>query len=304
MNDVAAAQPPRPGELNLDHIAHFVPDMSAAAEALDRLGFTATPYSEQSHRPTPAGPLVAAGSANRCVMFESGYIELLTPTAATPIGDQLRAAIARYVGVHLIAFGTADAQADRERLARAGFAPLDPVALQRPIDTPDGSGIARFTVVRVPPGTMAEGRIQFCRQHTPELLWQPRWTRHRNGATGLAWVLVCAADPADAARRYSRFTGLAPNAEGRAWCLGTARGAVLFATPQTIVETLGAAPPALPSIAGYGLASSDSATAARLAEAAGCNVRELAPNRFAAALPPALGGTVVFENSAAAPLRL
>jgi hypothetical protein len=33
-------------------------------------------------------------------------------------------------------------------------------------------------------------------------------------------------------------------------------------------------------------------------------VRELAPNRFAAALPPALGGTVVFENSAAAPLRL
>src|SRR3954468_13282982 len=129
MSDIPAAQPPLPGELNLDHLAHFVPDMDAASASLERLGFTLTPYSVQSHRLSPGGPLVPAGTANRCVMFEEGYIEILTPTAATPVADQLRDAISRYAGIHLIAFGTSAPETDHGRLAAAGFDPLDPVAL-------------------------------------------------------------------------------------------------------------------------------------------------------------------------------
>ena len=102
-----------------------------------------------------------AGTGNRCVMLRAGYIEFLTPVADTPLAAQLRTAIARYVGVHLIAFGTSDPQSDHARLRHGGFSPLEPVALQRQIETPQGTDTARFTVVRVPPGTMAEGRIQF-----------------------------------------------------------------------------------------------------------------------------------------------
>jgi hypothetical protein len=304
MNDVASAQPPRPGELNLDHIAHFVPDIDAASAALERLGFTLTPYSPQSHRLSPGGPLVSAGTGNRCIMFERGYVEMLTPTAATPVADQLRDAIRRYVGVHLVAFGTSTPDADHARLSEAGFRPLEPVALQRPIDTAEGAATARFTVVRVPPGTMGEGRIQFCRQHTPELVWQTRWTGHPNGVTALAWVLVCAADPAEAARRYSRFTGLEGTSSGSGWSLATARGTLLFAAPDAIERVLGTAPAAPPSLAAYGLRTRDPALARRLAAAAGCSIVEVASDRFAAALPAALGGIVVFESAAASPLRL
>src|SRR5438046_3020890 len=104
--DIAAAQVPPPGALTLDHVAHFVPDSAGASDALERLGFTLTPFSAQSHRLQSDGPLVPAGTGNRCVMFERGYLEFLTPTGDTPLADQLRAAIARYIGIHLIAFGT------------------------------------------------------------------------------------------------------------------------------------------------------------------------------------------------------
>ena len=63
------AQVPAAGTLNLDHVAHFVPDRDAAAVALARLGFAATPFSEQFHRLQADGPLVPAGTGNRCVML-------------------------------------------------------------------------------------------------------------------------------------------------------------------------------------------------------------------------------------------
>ena len=72
---IAAAQAPRPGNLSLDHVAHFVPDMENAAPALEKLGFTLTPFSAQSHRLEPGGPLTPAGTGNRCIMFKRGYIE-------------------------------------------------------------------------------------------------------------------------------------------------------------------------------------------------------------------------------------
>ena len=103
--------------ITIDHAAHFVPDIDAAGAALERLGYTLTPFSAQSHRLKADGPLVSAGTGNRCVMLERGYLEFLTPTGDTPMADQLRRAIARYLGIHLIAFGTDAPEADHARLA-------------------------------------------------------------------------------------------------------------------------------------------------------------------------------------------
>ncbi|HSN38707.1 MAG TPA: VOC family protein [Burkholderiales bacterium] len=290
----AAAQVPDPGKLNLDHVAHFVPHIDAASNALEKLGFTLTPFSAQSHRLQPEGPLVPAGTGNRCVMLQRGYLEFLTPTGDTPVADQLRASIRRYVGVHLVAFGTGAPDLDHARLANGGFAPLAPVALQRPVATEHGEDTARFTVVRVAPGTMAEGRIQFVQQHTPNLLWQPRWIAHPNRATALAGVVICAADPWETARRYARFTGLPPRAAGQAWRLDTARGYLLFAAPDTLERHLGVAPPALPWIAGYVLQSGDiDASGDYLRGSGGVDVMD--KRRLRVTLPAALGGIIIFE---------
>src|SRR3954470_2972595 len=151
---IARSQVPEKGTLVLDHVAHFVPDADAAADALQKLGFTVTPFSPQSHRPTPDAALVPAGTGNRCVMLKRGYLEFLTPTADTPVANQLRESIGRYTGVHLVALGTADPEADRARLEAGGFKPAPVLGLQRPIGTPDGEQTARFGVSRVPSGTM------------------------------------------------------------------------------------------------------------------------------------------------------
>ncbi|MGZ5147318.1 MAG: VOC family protein, partial [Burkholderiales bacterium] len=50
LGSAASSQVPAAGSLNIDHVSHFVPDMDEASAALERLGFTLTPFSAQSHR--------------------------------------------------------------------------------------------------------------------------------------------------------------------------------------------------------------------------------------------------------------
>lgn len=295
MITVASAQVPSPGELVLDHVAHFVPHVDSASGALEMLGFTLTPFSAQSHRPEPGGPLTPAGTGNRCVMLQNGYLEFLTPTGDTTVANQLRTAIKRYVGVHLIAFGTSAPEADHARLVKGGYAPLEPVALQREIDTERGRETAQFTVVRVPPGKMPEGRIQFCRHHTPELLWQQRWMGHPNGATALAGVILRVADAREAAQRFARYTGLLAQLSGNVWSIATARGYLLFLDREVLHRRLEVVPPSLPWIAGYVLRSEDITATGDLLRRSGIPVHVLGSRRLLIVLPAALGGIAIFE---------
>ena len=288
-------QVPAPGTLNIDHVAHFVPHVDSASSALEKLGFTLTPFSAQSHRLEPGGPLVPAGSGNRCAMFRQGYLEFLSPTGDTPVAAQLRAAIKRYVGVHLVAFGTAAPEADHARLAKGGFSPLEPVALQREIGTEHGQETARFTVVRVPPGTMPEGRIQYCQHHTPELVWQQRWMVHPNRAAALAGVILRVADAQEAAQRFARYTGLLAQVSGSVWRIDTARGYLLFVDRDNLQRRLNVVPLALPWIAGYVLKSEDIAATGDVLRRSNIPVHVLGSRRLLVKLPPAVGGIVIFE---------
>ena len=281
MNETS--QRPAPGDLVVDHVAHWVSDAAAAQRALAALGFTVTPFSAQS----TGDPPVPAGTGNHCVMLREGYLEFLAPTADTPNAATLRAGIARYVGVHLIAFGTTAPMADHARLGAQGFGPLEPVALSRSIDTAKGQQRARFTVVRTAAGAMAEGRVQFVEQHTPEHLWQPQWLDHANGAHALRRVELCVADPEEAAARFSRYTGLGVTGSQGAPALRTARGTLVFRDPAMTRARLGLEPPALPWIAGYALSCKDMALAPK--------GREIEGGRMVA-LSDALGGAMIFER--------
>lgn len=296
---VAAAQVPKAGELTLDHIAHFVPDIVAASAALERLGFTLTPFSEQSHRLTADGPLVPAGTGNRCIMLERGYLEILTAFGDSVVADQLRIAMRRYVGIHLIAFGTSAPQLDYERLQREGFSPLHPVALQRPIGTETGEETARFTVVRVPPASMPEGRIQYCQQRTAEHVWQARWLAHPNGAEALTAIVLCVDDPDEAAARYGRYTGLSPSQQGPWRTIETARGLLLFGNAVTLERELRLRAPALPWIATYAIRVADLPATRAYLRGAGIPCHDIDSERCLAELPAALGGAIVFTSRAA-----
>jgi len=189
-------------EIFLDHIGHFVHDPQAASRALARAGFAPTPVSVQT-QPDPAGAPRLTGTGNVTAMLTRGYVEVLFKTADTPLGGELDAAMARHSGVHLVAFAVADAAGAHRRLRESGFRTRPLVDMQRPVDT----DTAAFTVARLEPGEMPEGRIQLLTHRTEHVVWQPRWFTHPNGALGLAGVTIAVADVNEASRRFERLAG-------------------------------------------------------------------------------------------------
>jgi hypothetical protein len=247
-------QLPNSSEIFFDHVGHFVHDPVAASEALRRVGFLTTPISVQVN-PDESGGESPTGTGNITALFRRGYIEALFKTAETPLGRELDAAIARYPGVHLAAFSVQDAPAAHHRLATSGFRVRPLVRMQRPVSTEMGRDIAAFTVVRVEPGVMVEGRIQILTHHTEAAVWQSRWLDHPNGTTGLVDLVITTTEPAEAAMRYSRFFDrpAAENAAGHVIRLD--RGRIQFVTPETLIQFApGLVVPSLPFIGLYAVA--------------------------------------------------
>jgi Glyoxalase-like domain len=296
---------PLDGEIFLDHVAHFVSDHESANRALARAGFAPTPVSVQVNPDPAGGPPQPTGTGNVTCMLDRGYLEILFKTSDTPLSRELDAAIARYRGVHLAAFAVADAAAMHARLGQAGFRTRPLVCMQRPVGTAHGDDIAAFSVVRLAPGEMPEGRIQALTHHTEHTVWQPRWLSHPNGARGLIDVVIAEADIEEAAGRFRRFLGCDPRSGRFGPAFHLDRGRVQLVTSESLRELFPRlAVPGLPFMGAYGIA------VASLDETAAClQAGEVAFERHGgcvvAPFPGELGvGRWVFvENAAPLPWR-
>lgn len=191
-------------EIGLDHVGLFSAALEMISAQYEQLGFCLTPQSQHANSPGPGLPAVMRGTANRCAMLKQGYIELLAVVDPDLDGLGVPDALARYAGMHILAFQTQDPEHTQTRLQAAGFSAA--VAhLQRSVNTPDGSGLARFTQLRTPPEAMPEGRVFILRHETPELVWQPAYLSHPNTAVALAEIIVAVDDLAQAGQRYARY---------------------------------------------------------------------------------------------------
>src|SRR5262249_49773965 len=153
---------------------------------------------------------------------------------------------------HLVAFAVADAAAAHGRLGASGFRVRPLVQMQRPVDSETGPATAAFTIARVEPGVMPEGRIQVLTHRTEQAVWQPRWLSHPNGARALTEVVMAVADVDEAAQRFARFTGrpASANAAGRAVALD--RGGVQIMGAARFARFLPeVAVPSLPFVGAY-----------------------------------------------------
>jgi Glyoxalase-like domain len=288
-------------EIFLDHVAHFVSDPKVASRALMRAGFAPTPVSVQVNPDPAGGPPRPTGTGNVTCMLDRGYLEVLFKTADTRLGREFDAARARYRGVHLAAFAVADAAAMYVRLSGSGFRMQPLVEMQRPVETAAGGDIAAFSVVRLAPGEMPEGRIQALTHRTEHTVWQPRWLTHPNGARGLIDIVIAETDVAEAAGRFRRVLGREAevNAFGPAFDLD--RGRVQLVDTDALEKLVPRlAVPDLPFMAAYGLAvTSLERTAASLL--AGDVAFERRDGYMIALFPADLGiGCWVFVETAAA----
>ena len=250
----ASRRLPVGAEIFLDHVGHFVRDAQAARRALQRAGFAPTPVSIQSDKDSSTERLVPTGLGNSTAMFARGYLEVLFKNSDTPLVREFDAALARRAGLHLAAFSVADAAAARERLAGAGFAVRDLVRMQRPVETEGGPGTAAFTIARVKPMTMPEGRIQMLTHHTEDTVWQPRWLLHPNSVCDLIDVVIAVDDLDEAAARFARFTGRSAISTPGGALIRLDRGGVYLISHDRAAEKLPEVPvTALPFMLGYAL---------------------------------------------------
>ncbi len=297
-------QLPHADEIFLDHIAHFVHDAEAAASAFARAGFAPTPVSIQM-QPTPAGGTEPTGTGNVTAMFSRGYVEVLFKTSDTALAREFDAALARHAGLHLAAFSVADAEQAHRRLATSDFPLRKLEHMQRPVGTVSGPATAAFTIARVEPGAMPEGRIQILTHHTEQNVWQPRWLEHPNGAVGLIDIVIAVADVAEAAERFSRFTGRAATPTPGGALIDLDRGGIYLVTHDRATEKLPeVAFPTLPFMIGYALRVKSLAAAEAAVDGASLEWRAL-EDGLVAAFPSELGEGAWFfvERAADLPWR-
>jgi hypothetical protein len=295
---------PEGEEIFLDHVGHFVAAVEPASRALERAGFAPTAPSVQLDARANAAARLT-GTGNVTAMLAQGYIEVLFQTADTALGREFGAALARHAGIHLVAFAVADAARTRARLSAAGFRMRPLAKMQRPVATASGNAVAAFSVVRVEPDMMPEGRIQMLTHHTEEAVWQPRWLSHPNTAMALIDVVIAVADVQEAAMRFARFCGRAAEQINGGAIVRLDRGAVLLVGRDALTNLLPEVPMrALPFTAGYAIGVQSLATAAAIVQSAKLQWRAF-DGGIVVSFPDELGAGAFFfvESAAALPWR-
>ncbi len=299
MSSVNPHQFAGPGEVFLDHAAIFVDEFDRSGVALERLGFTLTPFRAHTSALRPGEPLKPLGTGNRCAMLRVGFIEVLGATAETPMAAQLRSQLARYPGWHLIAFSAHNAEEHHAALQSEGLDPVPIARLERSQAMPEGDNEIRASIVRLKPEAWPEGRVQIVfPAMSPDQMWHPSLVHHANGADRLSEMLVIVSEPAARAEQFARFTRRTLRAAGRRFVLELDRGRVHFAPPDALVSMVPALQaPALPYIAAVAIGCTDLDATRQLLEARNIAFR-VHQRTLQLAASESLGATLIFHDRA------
>ena len=206
----------------IDHTLVGVKDLEAARTLWQTLGFTVT----------PRGRHIGWGTGNYCIMFESGYIELLGVVQPTEFLNGLDVFLKSREGLMGLAFGTDDAKRLQTALEAVGIASDGPKDLKRKLELPEGEALPAFSLL-FPDKQALPDLNAFVTQHlTPEIIRRPEWLRHANRARRLVSVTVVAADPAKTALGYLPIFGPERiKVSDTMTVVDTGGGAIRFVTP-------------------------------------------------------------------------
>lgn len=282
---------------SINHVGIVVRDLVATTARYEAMGFTLTPFSPHSGAWKPGEPVTQLGSGNRCVMFGRNYLEILANADPAQPSARLEGYLRRHQGGHIICFNSEDLPSVERRLAAAGLKTSGVLPLQREIDTPDGVQTARFERVQFAPDESPEGYIQAARHLTPQHIYQPRYTGHANGCTGLASVVVVVTDLPRFSERYAVYTQVRPQVgpgQARLPLPGFSR-VELMTQEAALAQLPGTLYPPLPGIAAVGFTCPDLAAQAERLRAHRIPFAEAA-GRLVVPAEEASGIAIVFES--------
>ena len=189
-----------PHHLNgLDHTLVGVADLEAARNTYEQLGFTTT----------PRGSHIGWGTANYCIMFPDDYIELLgivDPSKETNGLDKLLEE--RGEGMLGLALASSNPEATVDSMKSAGLDPKGPFELKRKLELESGDVIPEFKLIRYPTQGVSEQGLFICHHLTPELIREPEWLSHANGARHIKSMVVLVEDPNALIEHYKALCGV------------------------------------------------------------------------------------------------
>lgn len=163
-----------------DHCILAVRDLAAASALFAGLGFTLSPPGRHPGR----------GTANACIMFANGYIELLGVDAPDCRETFLLDFLAAGEGISAVALAPDSAERAHGLLVAWGADDRPCVIGSRAMATPEGPREVRFRVCRIAGQPILPGRVFFCEHLDRDLVYAPSLLRHANGASGIAGLTV------------------------------------------------------------------------------------------------------------------
>lgn len=177
--------------ISVDHAACMVQNLHGGSLIWQRLGFLLTPISRQRGSMPGKTDIGEWATANRCAVFESGYIELIGLVNAT-LYNPWETFLRKYEGMHLLALRIENAEQFYESSGNLKSIASKPVARQRELDVNGSCELMRFTNIFSLDRYYPEGRYVLIEHKTPDFLWQKRYQTHPNGAKRLKSIFMCA----------------------------------------------------------------------------------------------------------------
>jgi hypothetical protein len=281
-------------------------DLNASVAAYERLGFFFAPLSEPRIALDAGADAQPIGVGNRHAVFGDNFLEFLGVTNAdvwagidkAKLGPyDISRPLTRYEGLHVLHFESDDLEAVRARLIADGVAGGEIHPFQRTVETATGPQLMQARAFTFPPQDTPEGLVQVAQHLTPELVFQPRYQNHSNGAVHLSEVTVCAADPAEAAARYAEITGHSVEEAPGHLVVDLGGGRLRFVSPEAVGELIaGAVAPAVPSLVGFTVEVMSLARVREVLEAAEVPFTE-STGTIVVDAEYGCGSTVTFEES-------
>jgi catechol 2,3-dioxygenase-like lactoylglutathione lyase family enzyme len=285
----------------LNHVGLLVSDVHAAVVRYEQLGFQFAPLSNVQIAFEPGAEPEAIGSGKQDAIFQKNFLEIAGITERD-IWDKLTkaqrgyfdidGALSRYQGLHILYFGTNNLEAVHKRLLAHGLPASEIGHLSRKVETPDGEQTLHAKMLHAP-------HVSIAQHENPEVLLQPRYRHHHNGATMLTECIVCTHDPAALAATYARYTVHTSQQRGHIHVVDLGFSRVVVVAPEDIDAVIpGCIPPSLPFLAGFTVATESLDQARSVLTKQGVPFQEYG-GRLLIHPQDAYGSAVLFEQEGA-----
>ncbi len=227
----------------LDHVAHAVRELDAAAERYEALGFR---VGARNRHPW--------GTHNRLVQFPGFFIELVTFVEPEKLGSDgfsrlfavyNRDFAAAHEGLSMLILESRDAAADAAAFERAGISASPVMRFEREGKRPDGSTVkVGFSLAFAEDRSAPEIHFATCQQHYPENFWNSDFQRHENSASRIAEAIIVSKRPDAHRDMLLAFTG-ADESVGTAgaYSIALPRGRITVMTPSGFASRYGVSAP-------------------------------------------------------------